>query len=232
MSSKTTKIVFASLIACIALLAVYSVLRISALKNKVKDLRHNVTALSDTLYEFRSTNGQLVQWNNALIVDKDRLADELEDEQMSKREIERELNAKIAALTKLKAQIRYDTIRLTDTVQVLADSVVLAPIRYTDEWLTLQGSTKIKGGLSETTIGELSVNAPLTIGVSKDNQVFVTSANPYLRVEALNSYTLPKTKQRRVGLGLYCGFGVQYGILTKKIDIGPQMGIGMYVRLL
>jgi hypothetical protein len=33
------------------------------------------------------------------------------------------------------------------------------------------------------------------------------------------------------GIGIYGGIGVQYGVLTRKFDFGPQIGVGFYYKI-
>lgn len=205
------------------------------LRRRLSEANQNLAALTDTIHAFELKNGELVQWNQALVVDNSTLKDELEEENISKKEIERELNSKIQRLTKIVSQFRADTIVVTDTVEILRDGFAVAPFEYSDSFLDLSGKTlfQLDDLTSETTIDLLSVRVPLTIGLTSDNKVFVNSTNPNARIELLESFSAESAecRQRRLGIGVYCGFGTTYGLVSKQIDFGPQAGVGVYWRL-
>jgi hypothetical protein len=74
------------------------------------------------------------------------------------------------------------------------------------------------------------MNIPITFGVTDDYKVFATSPNPYVTFDDMTSATIygssiaPKRKQFHHGI--FVGFGVNYGIITNKVDIGPSLGYG------
>ena len=207
----------------------------SRLSHKLSVAEHNITSLTDTIHSVELKNGELMQWNQALVVDNSMLKDELASENLSKKEIERTLNSKIQNLTKIIAEFRPDTIHLTDTVQVHPNGDITTEFQYSDDFLRLSGKTLIELEYltSKTTINNLSVRVPLTVGLTKDNQVFVTSQNPSASIELLESFSLDQKmyNQHRLGLGVYTGFGFSYGLIERKIDLGPQVGVGLYYRI-
>lgn len=223
------------LIVLLALSIAVGMYQTNRLREKLDNAQHNIAALTDTIHEVELKNGELVEWNYSLIVDKNTLRDSLESENLSKKEIERKLNSKIKQLTKIISEFRSDTITMTDTVHVLPDSTFSAPFNYKDDWMYLSGKTllDLKSMCNETTVDIVSVRVPLTIGLTDDYKVFVHSQNPNTAIVMMNSLSVEPNKynRRRIGIGLYAGFGMQYGLLHKNIDLGPQVGVGVYWRL-
>ncbi len=235
MKEKLKKWIVPILLLLLALSVAGGMYQTNRLREKLRNAEHNIAAMNDTMQQLQLKNGELISWNNALVVDKETLKNALEEENLSKKEIEKNLNSRIRQLTKIISEFRSDTITITDTVEILKDSVFSAPFNYVDEWLTVSGKTlfDIRNLYSETTISGISVLVPLNIGMTDDYKVFVNSKNPNVSIQMLNSLSLePKNyNKRRIGIAVYGGFGMQYGLLHKNIDLGPQIGVGVYWRL-
>jgi hypothetical protein len=180
-------------------------------------------------------NGEIVEWNQSLIVDKDQLSSRLEQEELVRKEIERRLNSRISSLTSIISNFSMDTILLVDTLEVIDDSTRLSEFRYSDDWLTVSGRTLFSGIVSETHIDNLSVRVPITIGQTEDLKLFAHSPNPNVTIELMNNYIVDNSgvlkKRPRWSFGIYGGFGMQYGLLGRTIDFGPQFGIGVSYRI-
>ena len=229
---KRITIVLAALL-CIAI--AFSAYRISDLKNDLVRANQNLSAVTDSVHELKTKNGEIIQWNQSLIVDKNTLQAQLEQEELNRKEIERKLRSKITSLTKIISEFSSDTIVLTDTVKVIDDTTRLAPFNYKDDWLTVSGKTLFSGSVSETTISDLRVRVPILIGQTEDMKLFVHTPNPNVSIELMQNSLVNGTgtleKKSRISLGVYAGFGMQYGLIKKDLDLGPQIGIGVSYRI-
>jgi regulator of replication initiation timing len=233
--TKLGKILTTVLAAALCIAIAFSACRISDLKKDLTKANQNLSAVTDTVHELKTKNGKLVSWNQSLIVDKNGLQEKLEQEELNRREIEKRLNSKITSLTKIIAGFSSDTIVLTDTVKIIDDTTHMAPFHYTDDWLTVSGKTLFSGNVSETTISDLRVRVPILIGQTEDMKLFVHTPNPNVNIEMMQNSIVDgvgtMSKKPRWSVGAYAGFGVQYGILNKDIDFGPQLGIGVSYRI-
>jgi hypothetical protein len=229
---KRITIVLAALL-CIAI--AFSAYRISDLKNDLARANQNLSAVTDSVHELKTKNGEIIQWNQSLIVDKNTLQAQLEQEELNRKEIERKLRSKITSLTKIISEFSSDTIVLTDTVKVIDDTTRLAPFNYKDDWLTVSGKTLFSGSVSETTISDLRVRVPILIGQTEDMKLFVHTPNPNVSIELMQNSLVDGTgtleKKSRISIGVYAGFGMQYGLIKKDLDLGPQIGIGVSYRI-
>lgn len=229
---KRITIVLAALL-CIAI--AFSAYRISDLKNDLVRANQNLSAVTDSVHELKTKNGEIIQWNQSLIVDKNTLQAQLEQEELNRKEIERKLRSKITSLTKIISEFSSDTIVLKDTVKVIDDTTRLAPFNYKDDWLTVSGKTLFSGSVSETTISDLRVRVPILIGQTEDMKLFVHTPNPNVSIELMQNSLVDGTgtleKKSRISLGVYAGFGMQYGLINKDLDLGPQIGIGVSYRI-
>lgn len=208
---------------------------ISDLRKDLTKANQNLSAVTDTIHTLETKNGEIIKWNQSLILDKDGLQAQLEQEELNRREIERNLNSKISSLTNVIAGFSADTIVVTDTVKIIDDSTRVANFRYVDDWMTVSGRTLFSGLLSETTITDLRIRVPVTIGQTEDLKLFVHTPNPNVSIELMNNYIVDNSgvlkKRSRWSFGIYGGFGMQYGLLTKNIDFGPQFGVGVSYRI-
>lgn len=233
--TKLGKILTTILAAALCISIVFSAYRISYLNRELVKTNQNLSAATDSIHELKTKNGKMISWNQSLIVDKNALQAQLEQEELDRKEIERRLNSKITSLTKIIAGFSSDTIVLTDTVRIIDDTTRMAPFGYSDDWLTVSGKTLFSGNFSETTISELSVRVPVNIGYTEDMKLFVNTPNPNVTIEMMQNSIVDGTgslkKKQRFSLGVYAGFGVQYGLLKKEIDFGPQFGIGASYRI-
>jgi len=122
-----------------------------------------------------------------------------------------------------------DTIRTTDTVF----HEVLVPV-----YIKLIDS--IPYHINDTVV----INLPKEQAFYKDStyQAWVSGVFPQLdsirifQQKLFITHTIENTitnyiQPPRWGIGVYGGIGVQYGILTRKFDFGPQIGIGFYYKI-
>ena len=79
------------------------------------------------------------------------------------------------------------------------------------------------------------MKAPLKVGLMDNYTIFVTSDCPYFEVTDIEGAVVDKNKfvqkQRRFVIIVYAGFGGQYGLITRKFDVGPQAGVGVGIRI-
>ncbi len=229
---KTITIVLAALL-CIAIS--FSAYRISNLRDDLAKANQNLSAVTDSVHELKTKNGEILQWNQSLIIDKNTLQEQLAQEELDRKEIEKKLRSKITSLTKIISEFSSDTIFVTDTVSVIDDSTRIAPFNYKDDWLTVSGRTLFSGAVSETTISDLRVRVPILIGHTEDMKLFVHTPNPNVSIELMQNSLVDNSgsldKKSRLSIGVYAGFGMQYGLINKDLDLGPQIGIGASYKI-
>ena len=219
----------------LCLVIAFASYKISSLDRDLTKANQNLSAVTDTVHALELKNGEIVEWNQSLILDKNQLSNRLEQEELDRKEIEKKLNSRISSLSNIISNFSMDTIFMVDTLEVIDDSTRLSEFRYADDWLTVSGRTLFSGIVSETHIDNLSVRVPITIGLTEDLKLFIHSPNPNVTIELMKNYIVDNSgvlkKRSRWSLGLYGGFGMQYGLLGKTIDFGPQFGIGVSYRI-
>ena len=197
--------------------------------NKMDVLEQNLKAERDELSSIKLENGKLLKDQYVRIIKEKELTEELDITKKEKRELERILGEKIAYITELETNIRIDTVSTTkDSIIYLQDSTTLVKFTYTDKWLSFNGLSNLKQ--KKTELFDINIPVPLEVGLTDDYNFFVISENPYLDISYINSNVVDGSvlykKPKKWNFGIQFGFGVQYGTIGKKFDVGPYGGFG------
>lgn len=188
--------------------------------------KNNIDALRDSVHTEQLKNGELMSSKQMLILEKKQVEDYLGIANKELKDMEKKLQSKIAYIAKLEGQIRVDTVKLVDSVYI-KDSTYYAQWTFKDRWLDLQGITQFRDGTSVSQLNNLSMDAPLKLGITDDNQVFVTSSNPYVGFSSIDGAALNQpTKKYYWNIGFQLGFGVQYDLHSNAFGYGPYFGVG------
>lgn len=201
--------------------------------DKIDLLEHNISAYKSQIEYVELENSNLLIAKESLILSESQAREELEMTKEETRELKKKLGSAVAQINKLQSQIE-----LKDTVYMKADTVYIDRkdntnkiFTWNDQWTSLRA--KLWGSSiqnSQLSICDLKMNIPITFGVTDDYKVFATSPNPYVTFDDMTSATIYGSsvapKRKRFHHGIFVGFGVNYGIITNKVDIGPSLGYG------
>jgi hypothetical protein len=196
-------------------------------KNEVERWQGNYHTAIDSVNVIKAKNDELIYERDNFRLNYEEL-DKQSQQEIKK--LEKELNKQITYISKLEANIKIDTLIIKDSVYV-KDNITHINFNYMDEWFKLSGVTSL-GKDTTTTINNLNMNVPLTLGLTqKDNKssIFATTTNPYITFTDINGTELNNTpkefKHWRWSVGF--GFNLQYGILNKTIDNTPYLETGI-----
>lgn len=180
---------------------------------KLNKAENNVVALTDSIRSYKLKNGDLITTKQALILEKDELEKYLEITNKEKKDIEKKLNSALSYIAEVKTNIKLDTIRLTDSVFV-ENNITNIRFSYKDNWVNIDGLTKFENIYNtNTTLNNLDMNVPLTVGFTDNNQFFATSSNPYISITNIDGAKIlsKNNKPKKWGFGPMASFGVGYG---------------------
>lgn len=214
------------------LIALWGILRSERLNRESKNWKHNYQVLQDSVRVINTKYGEVLYENNSLIIEKKELNDALGISKKQVKDYEKKLNASLAYISKLEAALAVkDTIKITEVVK---DSTGNYQLKYADKWLSF-GETLHVGEKNWADVYDIKMDVPLKVGLTDDYKIFVTSPNPYFNVTSIDGAVIDGSKfapkPKRFSFGLYGGFGVGYGIVSKSIDVGPQIGVGVTFKL-
>ena len=204
---------------------------------KLDQSNHNYETAQSELVQTKLENGNLLNEKQAYILTEEQLREELDISKQEMKELNRKLSSQAVYISKLEAEVQIkDTIEVP--VKVIVKDSTCNNIDYkfnynTDPWLKFQG--EFNSIQQHLRLYDIFVPIPLTIGLTKDYSIFVTSDNPYVKVSDINAVALQDfvaktSKRKHWGFGVYAGWGIQYDLLHNTLGTGPQIGVGVLYR--
>ena len=227
--SAIAAVLLAALIGCI----IYA----NSARSKSKDWEHNYKVLQDSVEVVTTKYGEVLYEKGSLILEKKELEEALGITKKQVKDYEKLLGSKLAYISKLESQLKVkDTLTVTVT-EVIHDTLSTLYIgSYTDKWLSFNQSFSLENPLGpEFKVWDINMHVPLKVGITDDYTIFVQSDNPYFKATDIEGAVIDggrfNKKPRRLVIIAYAGFGGQYGLIQRKIDIGPQIGAGLGIRI-
>lgn len=210
-------------VACIAL-----IMSTTCVSQKNHELDTNLKAMTDSVHTMEMKNGDLLYEKQGMILEKKELEKYLDITKKEVNELERTLKSKIAYINKLEGTVRVDTLVMHDSIIYREDSILIN-FDYSDKYLAMDGTTIVIDSVPSTTLNNITIDAPLTVGVTEDNQIFVRTGNPYLNFSSIEGAQLKtqKSKPKNWNLGVQLGIGGQYDLIHKTFGVGPYLGVGI-----
>ena len=208
--------------------ALLSMQRCSIMKHNYDTVQNNIVALTDSIEYYECKTGELVAQKTMLIGEikdlKESYSNELnclyDDLNSMKRK-----NAQMAA--QLKGFIDNpvkDTIWKYDTIKF--EKSLIQPFDFSDKWRILSGNITLKDDTIGLNIKEDQVFFDYTIAI-EDGCIYIKSDNPYVKYDYVTAIQEQQKKPNHWNIGFQAGFGFQYGMFNKTIDVGPYLGVGV-----
>lgn len=200
--------------------------------SKLDISEQNIIAYKGQVEELELKNGELIKVRDSYILEKNELQEMFDMSKKEVRDLQNKLNSSLAYISKLEADVRIDTIReVKDSIVYINSTDRDIHFKYSDDWFSLDGLTKMRGMESLTELYNVRMTVPLQIGLTDMKQLFVTSPNPYVSftdiegafIEGSNLYP----KRKKFNFGVQGGFGLGYDIITKQLTLGPYLGAGI-----
>lgn len=240
-----------------ALVLIVAALLISWGVNKYLDLKadlriaeQNKAALADSLRVTKNKVGDL-EYSKQILVAKN--AQDLKNLNENLAKTVREFNGKIHEISNLVGEIKSDTTTVTNTtINNYPDGVkglswALDTIYDAENSRKLAGESRFKYDsitnsftALDTKITEDRIRFSLTQGLRTTDdgkiEMFASSKYPGFSATDLNSAILdPKshpvlkefTRKKKLGFGVYTGFGATMNLSNSTVTAGPQVGIGL-----
>lgn len=197
----------------------------------------NILAFKGKLEQVELKNGELLSSRDSYVATINDLEELLGIAKQEAREIQRQLNSKIAYIAKLEQNTRVEYIEVVKDSIIYVDNSpkkVIASFHYNDNWLSLNGENEVTmdGEFDcKTTLRNIQMNTPLTVGLTNDYKIFVKSENPYVNFSSIEGAVIDKQamrpRKKRFGWGLQLGVGAMYDVIDNDIAVGPYAGLGV-----
>ena len=204
--------------------------------DKLNDSEQNLKAARGHIEQVELKNGELLTSRDSYIAKIGDLEELLDISKREIKDIQRQLDSKVAYISKIEAEVRIKYIEtVRDSIIYINNDPQIATsiFRYNDKWVDLIGQNEFTFDDQfkyNTTIESLNINVPLNVGLTNDYQIFVKTPNPYVSFSSIDGAVIDnsvlKPRKKRFNWGLQIGFGATYDIMDKKIAVGPYAGVG------
>lgn len=208
--------------------------------DKLNDSEQNLRAMKGRVELVELQNGELLNARDSYVASINDLEELLAISKQQVKSIQRQLDSKVAYIAKLEQDTKIEY------VEVVKDSIVyvdndtkrlIASFHYEDEWLSLNGENEFDFTNDfnyKTALRNIKMNAPLTVGLTNDYKIFVTTSNPYVSFGEIDGAVIDnsviKPRKKRFGWGLHGGIGVMYDVIDKDIAVGPTASFGVHIN--
>lgn len=213
--------------------------------NEVKEInKQNISALTDSIKKVKNKNNSLI-FDKAIYDANLKELKHLNKELTDKTKIlEKELKGNVKTISTIQYITNTDTtyIPTPKIIYNIPDSSLTQNWKWSNEWNELEGINKIylnnnniRGSVSIT---NNKTKISLTTGIYDDNgikRIYVKSDNPNVQIIKLDGAILEEVKTaqktKRLGFGLYGGYGINYNPNDNRVTAGPQIGIGIIWKI-
>ena len=206
------------------------------MNGKLETSEQNLLAYKGQMEQLELKNGELIATRDSYILDKKNLEEALNVSKDEVKELEKKLNSSLAYIANMESQIRIDTVTIVKD-SIIYDEGDIAQIHfdYDDDWFGVKGTTDLTGPEITTSLYDIKMYVPIQWGMTDNYKIFVKSDNPYVSFTNLDGAVIDGSKlipkQRKFGLSVQGGIGVNYDLLKKNLGVGPYLGFGVHWRI-
>ena len=206
------------------------------MNGKLETSEQNLLAYKGQMEQLELKNGELIATRDSYILDKKNLEEALNVSKSEVKDLEKKLNSSLAYIANMESQIRIDTVTIVKD-SIIYDEGDIAQIHfdYDDDWFGVKGTTDLTGPEITTSLYDIKMYVPIQWGMTDNYKIFVKSDNPYVSFTNLDGAVIDGSKlipkQRKFGLSVQGGIGVNYDLLKKNLGVGPYLGVGVHWRI-
>lgn len=196
----------------------------------------NLIAYKGKMEQLELKNGELITVRDSYIMDKKQLEEELGVTKKEVKNLEKKLESSLAYISNIESQVRIDTVTIVKD-SIIYDEGDIAKIHcdYQDEWFGVKVTTDLTGPEITTSLFDITMDVPLKVGLTDNYKLFIQSDNPYVNFTSMEGAVIDgsklRQKQRKFGLSVQGGFGVNYDLISKQLGVGPHLGVGVHWRI-
>ena len=185
--------------------------------------RNNIEALTDSVTYYRAKDGNMVAMKTAFTAEANEL-----------KQLNKELYDKIKGLN-VKPSTITNTVYLKgeteflpqDTAYVVHHDTIAKGVdkkfNFNNEWRDLEGNVSYHDDTLGVHITKDLVRFDYTVAMDKNNKIYIKSDNPYVTVNEIEGFQIPKKKQKHWGVGP--NVSMSWDPINKKFV--PTIGIGV-----
>ena len=178
------------------------------LRNRLNISNQNLHTSQSKIEQLQLENGKIVSIRDSYIVSNKELKEQLELSNKEIRTLKKRLGEKPKVITKIETVFERDTLELFKQIDYFS---------YKDDWMSFNYNPQYQS------ITDFSMKTAINIGYTND-KVFVYSDNPYLNINAVENF---KREEKHWNFGFNFGIGLNYGLINKRVDVGPTVSVGV-----
>lgn len=204
------------------LVTIITAIGLMHMNDRLKSANDKISMYKDSLKVTVLENGNLLYEKSILTADNQQIKNILSD----KDEEIKKLKDKLLYYTEIDATIKIDSVLISDTVFV--DSCRYVNTNYMSEYLTFDLSAVLCDSTANFLVSNITIPVKLNAVISKENNVYVESNNPYLKIQDI---TTIKQENKKIEFyhGPQVGVGAVYGI-KNGFDFGFYVGYGVGIK--
>ena len=178
------------------------------LRNQLDISNQNLYTSQSKIEQLQLENGKIVSIRDSYIVSNKELKEQLELSNKEIRTLKKRLGEKPNVITKIETVIERDTLKLFKQIDYYS---------YKDDWMSFNYNPQYQS------VTDFSMKTSINIGYTND-KVFVYSDNPYLNINTVENF---KREEKHWNFGFHFGIGLNYGLINKRVDVGPTVSVGV-----
>ena len=212
-------------IATIVIMFIIMTISINTCQSYKHEYNINISALSDSIHHYKTKSGQLVAQTKMYETDIKHLQ-YLNDSLYTT--IKSLKNKNITQATQFSGTIVNE---LHDTTWILVPDTTQMTQTYFDfsnQYRQLSGNINVHRDKINLKFEKDIVNFNYTVALDKNNNIHITSTNPYVQYNQISGFTIPKSRKKRFGIGpnfshgydpvnnnpaFFIGVGIQYNLI-------------------
>ena len=197
--------------------------------------KQNIAAYEDSLRVYKLKDSSSVAAKKSLLASQSVLQSKLKQQGIQIGELQRKLKSKVVFHSNIKTKIIFKEIQpeiVKDTVYIdsLENRIIKSEFVYNDKYLSFLLNYARINDSSKVNISNINIPVDLSVGKTKDNQVYVLSKNPYLQIQSIESIIVPE-KKKKWGFGFGFGPGILYNPYDKNFHTGFGLLFGIQYKL-
>jgi len=212
-----THIIYILIIVLLCVLLSFSIQKCSNANNEYKN---NIEALNDTIKYYQDKNGNLVATKLAFESDVNTL--KLLNKDLYKEIEDLKLKKSVSSIVYIEGNIENPK---QDTSYIVKyDTISKGFNKYFDfnnEYRVLEGNVKYENDSLGIFINKDIINFNYSVGIDKDNNIYVKSTNPYVKYNEISGFRVSQPKKTYWSIGPSINFG--YDPIQNK----PSFNIGV-----
>ncbi len=203
-------------------------------KNNYIIYKNNLEVLQDSIKVIELENGELMTTIGSYILDIDELEKYIDIQKTYVEDVEKQLDASVLYISKIEAELNVKNEQVSEGVieQDSLSNTYTSTFNFSDEWYNVGGTINIYNNTTSTYLNTLTMQMPLTVGLTEDWRIFVNTDNPYVDISNIQGAMLDPSmyveEEKRLNISLQAGY---YAIYNNGVKAGPGVGIGVGWRI-